>query len=589
MKMKEDAVKSLLSKAVLLGQVFLLAAFCSFAWAGPIPEEIKSAVEPGAVEKSLKPAPVKELPKLPEITVEEDERGVLKGAAGVKFQLRDLLFEDNWIFSSEQLKAQVAGYIGRTIEINELSKITDILTAYYKKRGYFLSRAYIPPQTIKDGVVLVKLREGRLGEIIIKGNKRYSRELIRNTLKVVRGEGAVRTADVERGLLSLMDYPGLHVAATFKPGDRPGTSDIVLDVKEDRFYKVGADYNNFGSKYVSEHRIGVSADLYNLAGWGDALYFHAVGGLEGLDKLNYGRLEYVLPLGYTGFRMGLFYNQMNYELVGDLSALEAEGQLEGGGIWFSYPIIRSRNLNWYIDAGFDIKNVSQDILGDSVGKDKLRYAHVGTTLQWIDVLNGTNSVSIRGYTGFAGMLDGMDQDYKHTIRQDTEVVYNKAEIEVYRIQQLPCGFAALLNGVAQYSRDRLPSSEEISIGGAGTVRGYAQSEFSGDSGLYANAELRIPILGLTDFKWAGKGKTVGETLQLAAFYDFGLVRISDPLPGELSLDKTQIGGAGVGLRFNYSPHVRFKVDWAKHVNGEDPHDSRDESDGVWYFQAAISF
>jgi hemolysin activation/secretion protein len=582
---KEDAVKSLISKAVLLGQVFLLVAFCSYAWSAPIPE----AAKPGAVEKSLKPAPVKEPPKLPEITVEEDERGVLKGAAGVKFQLKDVLFEDNWIFSSEQLKPQVAGYIGRTIEINELSKITDIITAYYKKRGYFLSRAYIPPQTIKDGVVLVKVREGRLGEIIIKGNKRYSRELIRNTLTIVRSEGAVRTENVERGLLSLMDYPGLHVAATFKPGDRPGTSDIVLDVKEDRFVKFGLDYNNFGSKYVSEHRIGVSADLYNMAGLGDALYFHAVGGLEGVDKLNYGRLEYVLPLGYSGTRMGLFYNQMSYELVGDLAAMDAKGEMKGGGIWFSYPIIRTRNVNWYLDAGFDMKNVKQDILSQEVGKDSLRYAHLGTTLQWVDVLHGSNTISLRGYTGFAGMLNGMDQDYKHTIRTNTDVVYNKAELEVYRIQQLPLGFAALINGTAQYSRDRLPSSEEMSIGGAGTVRGYSQSELSGDSGLYANVELRIPILGLTELKWFGNGKTVGDTLQLAAFYDYGLIRISDPLPGELGLDKSQIGGAGAGLRFTYSPYVRFKVDWAKHVNGDDPRDPDAKDNGVWYFQAAVSF
>jgi hemolysin activation/secretion protein len=264
--------------------------------------------------------------------------------------------------------------------------------------------------------------------------------------------------------------------------------------------------------------------------------------------------------------------------------------MKGGGIWFSYPIIRTRNLSWYIDAGFDIKDESEDILSQEIGKDKLRYAHLGTTVQWVDVFNGSNMVSLRGYTGFATMLNGMDQDYKHTIRHDTDVVYNKAEIQVYRIQQLPYGFAALLNGTAQYSPDRLPSSQEISIGGAGTVRGYAQSEFSGDKGLYVNAELRIPLLGLTDLRWRfGERKTVGETLQLAAFYDFGLVRISDPLPGELNYDKSQIGGAGVGLRFTYSPYLRFKVDWAKHVNGENPHDPSDKDNGVWYIQGVISF
>ena len=243
--------KAMLGCPLVLG--VLLVAFCANLWAAD--SDVPDRAKPGAVEKSLEPKAVPTVTKLPEITIEDEKGKRFKGAAGMKFFLEDIVFEGNRVLSSEELREVVGGYLGKTIEVNALMEIADKVTAYYKKQGYFLSRAYYPPQTIKKSVKM-KIREGHLGEIIIKGNKRYSREIIRNTLKIIRGEGAVRTADIERGLLLLMDYPGLSVKATLKPGERPGTSDLVLDVKEDFFLKFAFDVNNFGSEYTSKHRLG---------------------------------------------------------------------------------------------------------------------------------------------------------------------------------------------------------------------------------------------------------------------------------------------------------------------------------------------
>jgi hemolysin activation/secretion protein len=583
---KEDAVKRLISKTMLLVQVFVLVTFCPIAWSQTtIPDEAK----PGAVQKSLEAPPASPQAPLPEIVVEEDERGFLKGGEGVKFLLKDVTFADNWIFSPEDLKELIRSYLGKNIDVAELANVTGVITKYYKSKGYFLSRAYIPPQTIKDGIVMIRVREGRLGEVIINGNKRFRRDLIRNTLKVIRGEGAVRTADVERALLLLMDYPGLTVKATFKPGERPGTSDIVIDVTEAPVVAGSCDYNNFGSRFVSRDRFGVAASANNLAGRGDALSIRGVFGGEGISKMAYSRLDYIMPLGYSGSRLGMHLHKMHYELVGDLAATEGKGNSEGIGLWYSYPIVRSRNLNWFVDFGFDLKNVSQDILGQQVGKDKVRAASAGTTVQWTDDYNGSNTFNIKGYTGFAGMLGGMDQTYTDTIRQKTDVVFNKLEGQFSRIQSIPYGFVGLFDIRGQYSQYRLPSSEQLSLGGVGTVRGYSASEFSGDSGYSATAELRIPIFGMRDWRWFGKGKTVGETLQLAAFYDWGALQITEALPAEYFQDKISMAGIGVGLRFTYSPHLSFKVDWAKSVGGENPRDDSVKDSGIWYFQAVASF
>ncbi len=576
-------MNSPLLKAMVLYQVLLFAVFAGAGWSAGVP----AAATPGAVERSLAPKPLPEPSRLPEMKIEEEGAPAL-GAAAITFQLKSVVFAGNTIFTSEQLQKVVAGYIGQKMEVGKLAEIADAVTAYYKEEGYFLTRAYLPPQTIKDGQVLIRIREGRLGEIIIKGNQRYRQELLNNTLKIIREQGAVRTADVERGLLLLMDYPGLSVKATFKPGSAPGTTDIVLEVTEGRFFDVSLDYDNFGSAFVSRNRYGASLDLNNLTGWGDSLALHGVTGDRGFDGLFYGRVAYALPLGYSGTKLGLNYTYLKYKLGQELSVLDAGGESNAGGVSLSYPLIRSRKVNWFLQGGFNITDVSQKIAGNTSGKDRLRFASLGTTWQYLDSLEGSNTVSLRGYRSFEKILGGMDKGDPDTIRINSDVVYSKVELDLSRIQRLPAGFSLLLNGTGQWAGDRLPSSEEFHLGGAGTVRGYAQGERSGDKGYAVTAELRIPLLGLQDERWFGK--PVGEMVQLAAFYDYGKVWITDAAQnGEQALDGIDMHGAGAGLRFNYSPWMRLKVDWAKSVGGQDPLDTSDKDNGIWLVQAVLSF
>ncbi len=587
-------MRNTLKQVIILGQVILWLACATVTWAGQEPEApiVPGDIMPGAVERSLKERDIPTPTQLPEIDVQEETGATLKGGEGVTFRLSKVRFEGQRVLSDQDLQDVAAAYVGQTMEVSALKEITDAVTRLYKEKGYFLSRAYVPPQSIKEGEVLIKVREGRLGEIIIRGNKRYSRDLLRNTLKVIRGEGAVRTADVERGLLLLTDIPGLKVKATFKPGDRPGTSDIVLDVYEDRMFSIGADFNNYGSEYISGERYGVTAQARNLAGMGDLLTVRGVTGNEGLDGLFYGRAEYSLALGSKGLRAGLHYEKLKYELTEDLNKLNFAGHVNQGGGYLTYPIIRGRYLTWNVRGGFDLKNVKNEIWDQQTGKDNLRYAHLGTSVQWLDCWGGSNFVSLVGYQNFPTILGGTTEEEsdKDMIRLNTEIVYSKLEMDISRIQQIPFGgLVLMLYGHGQYSNDRVPSSEQITLGGAGSVRGYNQAEFSGDSGYTLTGELRIPIPGTRNVHWFGSGKTVGETLQIAGFVDYGAAGLNNPYPSAISEDTSDICGAGAGLRFTYNPWVRFKLDWAKSIGGDTPKDPEVEDDGVWYFQCALQY
>jgi len=77
------------------------------------------------------------------------------------------------VMAGAELGSIVAPYVGREMDLTELEKVADLVTTEFRDRGYSLARAYIPAQEIKDGIVEIAVLEGKVGEIIVRGNQNY--------------------------------------------------------------------------------------------------------------------------------------------------------------------------------------------------------------------------------------------------------------------------------------------------------------------------------------------------------------------------------------------------------------------------------
>jgi|TARA_B110000495_G_C22682707_1_gene402879 hemolysin activation/secretion protein len=45
------------------------------------------------------------------------------------------------------------------------------LTSYYISQGYFLSKAYIPAQKLKDGIIKINIAEGNINKVEVNVNE----------------------------------------------------------------------------------------------------------------------------------------------------------------------------------------------------------------------------------------------------------------------------------------------------------------------------------------------------------------------------------------------------------------------------------
>jgi hemolysin activation/secretion protein len=151
----------------------------------------------------------------------------------------------------------------------------------------------------------------------------------------------------------------------------------------------------------------------------------------------------------------------------------------------------------------------------------------------------------------------------------TQANYLYTTLRVRRDTTLPWGCSLVALGTGQLASHTLPSTEQLSIGGYGTVRGYQQQILFGDQGFFFNLELRSPgfsLFGLAkhsenalcdelsnDLKKLGK-----DQLQFLAFWDYGYVNTIQPLPGNAS--SYAITGVGAGIRYSIATNYTLRCD-----------------------------
>ena len=68
----------------------------------------------------------------------------------------------------------VSGAAARGFTLSMFETLTRSISRFYRERGFFLARAYIPEQKVNDGVVTINIVEGFLDQVVFLGNQRYS-------------------------------------------------------------------------------------------------------------------------------------------------------------------------------------------------------------------------------------------------------------------------------------------------------------------------------------------------------------------------------------------------------------------------------
>ncbi len=470
-------------------------------------------------------------------------RPALSATPGLKVNVTRFRISGNTVYSEEELLESIKEFVGKEQDIDGLNDAATRVRAYYRARGYFLAQAYLPRQQIRDGVVEIAVIEGRIGKVTLnmKPDVRVSEDLLKSILEAHLQEGSLITeTGLEKPLLLINDLPNAIVTSEIRPSATIGAADMQVNVEQVPDLVNGfVDFDNAGSRFTGEYRLGISFNVNSPMRLGDQLTVRAFATEE---RFLLRRIAYVVPVGSYGTRVGFSYLDFDYRVGKDFSALESHGYGVTASVFGFHPMVRTRRANVILQAAYEDKKLFDRIDSTSTQEDRYVIAYkLGLVGDLRDALfgGGLNSFGATWTEGDVVLSQpGLLAADQGPTGLKTAGKFAKLNYEYRRLQRVTENSNLLLAVAGQRGSKNLTSAEKFSLGGPTGVRAYPVGEAIGDSGIVINAEYRYIV---PDLKLQGGDVTV------SGFYDIGHVRVNkDPLATETKNERN-LAGYGLGL------------------------------------------
>lgn len=489
------------------------------------------------------------------------------------FVVTQIVVEGSTVINPVDLGDLLEPFEYSQIKLSELRTLARRIQGMYRHRGYFAARVFIPKQAIrKDGKLRLVVSEGKVGQLVVEGNKHYSTEFIERFFGPAMRSGLLREPSMQRALLALNEFADLRVSAVLRPSKVPGTADIVLTAADASPLHVLVDYNNFGNTSVGRNRAGLGVVAGNTVLEGDEIFAKAAFPFPS-DSDPFYQLSYTAPVGDLGSRLGLSFSGARTRISGPLSVLDIRGQADVYGLNYTQPLEKSLARTSSFSFGLNAKTIKNFFLGTLlVSQDDLRTATLGYGLQRA-VPNGRAAENYVVTQGLGTFANGRKNGDRLSSRLFAGNAFTKLNADLFRLRQFNPKDQVLLRGSAQVSADALVTAELFAIGGPDSVRGFIPSEFLGDDGISGSAEYRRLLINDPRLR-----------LQAIAFFDAGHATIHKPSLGEIG-HRTLIG-AGTGLRASVGDDTSLRLDAGFPLS---PEKNAENDSWVLYSQVATRF
>lgn len=496
---------------------------------------IAQVPDAGSLLQQARP-PSQPAPASGETGLKIEREGKADVPASMPFDVKSIRISGSTVFDEHVLHDLVKDAEGRRLTLAEVHALAERITAWYRSHGHALTRAVVPAQVVRDGVIELRVVEARYGGVELKNSSAVADSLARETLAALTPGNMIEQRPLERSLLLLSDLPGTNVSGTLKPGAEVGTSDLNVDLTGGPPVAGSVRLDNEGNAYTGRVRLGASMNVYNPLHHGDVL---SVGGVTAGERMAYARLAYEGVLNGQGTRAGAALSALHYRLGGALEPLGAKGDAEVASLWLAHPLVRSREFNLHAQLQWDRQELRDRVSVSDVAND--RHVDQGTLAVSGDITDILFGQAITSFSAAvtSGRLnfDDAKAQLADAATAGTQGSFSKWNLNLNRLQRLMDRLSLYLAFSGQWAAKNLDSSEKMVVGGPSGVRAYDTGALSADVGRQLSVELRQAF-----------SPVLGGSLQALVFVDTAKVT-PNRHPWIDDISTTTLSGAGVGLRW----------------------------------------
>ena len=475
--------------------------------------------------------------------------------SSTSINVRKIVVTGSTVLSPTELATLTQPLEGKSATLQDLQDLADHMTQKYLDRGYITSRAVISEQKISDGIVNIQVIEGTVEKIEIQGNQRLKPSYIRDRIKL--GIRKPFNKNELEDQLQLFKSNALitDINASLQPSKDPGKSQLVVRIKEAPALTGSVTLDNYSPPSVGSERIGGTLIYRNPTGLGDeisATYFRSLAGGSNLYDFNYR-----VPVNAMNGTVQLRYSSSNSKIIDPaFSSFGIRSQSDLYELTYRQPVIRSPREELALSLGFALQNGQTFLFNnsptpfgigpDANGNSRTRVLKFGQDYVKRD-RNGAWSLQSQFNLGIAAF------DATVNVHPIPDGRFFSWTGQVQRVQQLSPNNLLIAQADMQLSPDSLLPSQQFTIGGGQSVRGFRQGVRSGDNGIRFSLEDRITI--------ARDKKTGRSVFQIAPFADLGSVW-NNPNNPNPSNNQNFLASAGLGLIVEPTPNLLMRLDYA---------------------------
>ena len=456
----------------------------------------------------------------------------------------------------KELAKRLAAGEGRPAEERLLAGIALVVETYAREQDFPIATAVIPPQNMAGGIVRVALLRGKIRDIKVPNARWFSQSLLREKLRLERGE-SLKISELDRAIAWTNTNPFRRVRVHIQPVDA-GEADIIVGLEEKLPVRVVASYDNTGNEVLGENRYVAGVTFGNAWGRDHSASYQFITS-DNIDIFRAHALDYRIPLrwrhvlNFSGSYVLASPTFLDGYFTQKGESLNAEAKY----------IVPFRTQRWRgeLSSALTFKETNNN----------LEFGGVPQLSATINVLSGTfNAAAIRedkrGHWLATGTVVASAGDFNSrstresydTSRVGANPNFYYTQLSGQRSTTLTPRLTSTARGLFQIASTNLVPTEQFSLGGLSTVRGYEERILSGDTGYSFTHELQYRMNPVTLHKRLPKMDWAG-----LFFADYGRVIQKTPQRGQRKSDF--LLSAGVGLRASLGSYFSASIDYARQI------------------------
>ncbi len=466
---------------------------------------------------------------------------------------------DVTILQGADFPALIAPFIGQPVTVELANTLAATVDHYLKKHDRTLVRYPTPSADPATGILRMAVLVLKYKDLQFRGNHYFSSKLLQDKMGLKSGDD-IRVSLLEEAVNWANANPFRQVKVLINElTDQPGRADLIVGVEERLPLRFTAAYDDAGNEILGRNHYSAGIQFGNL--WGkDHQGSYQYGTTDDTHLFQSHSLEYRVPLPWRHslqFTAGYLTTNPSFGAGG---VFTQKGENINASIRYSMPLRRGESPIDFT-AGFDFKE----------GNNSLAYG--GTVIDRFttttDTFQFTSSISMlkRDKLGawiFAFNVNASPGNVNS--RNTNEVIekgrfngrarYLTGTLSVQRLLDMGHNWSLLSRLTAQRASANVPGSEQMSIGGSATVRGFEERIFTGDDGFAFSADLQAPPMR---YSLPFLKKRPPLDTRVVLFYDAAHVFYRFRNPADIDLPP--MASTGVGLRLNLPPNFIFSADY----------------------------